>query len=73
MNFNVERKTLLLEIYKPFRRKSSGSRATQKVSDLPQNTQFIKEKKLINCFHQNKTFVLQNLLRWQKDSRRHER
>lgn len=67
MNFNVERKTLLLEIYKPFRRKSSGSRATQKVSDLPQNAQFIKEKKLINRFHQNKTFVLQNLLRWQKD------
>lgn len=73
MNFNVERKTLLLEIYKPFRRKSSGSRATQKVSDLPQNAQFIKEKKLINRFHQNKTFVLQNLLRWQKDGRRHER
>lgn len=73
MNFNVERKTLLLEIYKPFRRKSSGSRAPQKVSDLPQNAQFIKEKKLINRFHQNKTFVLQNLLRWQKDGRRHER
>lgn len=73
MNFNVERKTLLLEIYKPFRRKSSGSRATQKFSDLPQNAQFIKEKKLINRFHQNKTFVLQNLLRWQKDGRRHER